>query len=162
MRKLVLLVLLVLLAACKRHAAGVVVDGDWDEPAWQAAQRGQFMDGGALARPSSEVRFVRGGAALYVALYAADEDIEPGDAFDLTVGTQHVHVDAAGHVTPAGIVAKVGLDEGTLGDAHDDDEEWVVELALPVAAAGTPVSASRCDVPKDGVRRCGSWSGALK
>ena len=153
---------LLLVAACKPHAAGVVVDGDWDEPAWHTAQRGRFTDGGALARPSSEVRLVRGEHQLYVALYAADEDIEPGDAFELSVGSARVRVDAAGHVTPAGVVAKVGLDEGTLGDAHDDDEEWVVEVALPLVAAGTPVTASRCDVPKDGVKRCGSWSGALK
>jgi hypothetical protein len=156
------LALLLVVAACGKHGAGVVVDGDWDEPAWQKAQRGQFADGGALARPSSEVRFVRGEKALYVALYAADEDIEPSDAFHLTVGSQHVRVDAAGHVTPAGVIAKVGLDEGTLGDAHDDDEEWVVEVALPPAPAGTAVSAARCDVPKDGVKRCGSWSGALQ
>jgi hypothetical protein len=156
------LAFLLLLAACKRHAPGVVVDGDWDEPAWQQAQRGQFSDGGVLARPSSEVRFVRGEHALYVALYAADEDIEPTDAFDLAVGSQRIHVDAAGHVTPAGVLAKVGLDEGTLGDAHDDDEEWVVEIELPLAPPGTAVSASRCDVPKDGVKRCGAWSGALR
>jgi hypothetical protein len=152
----------VLVAACQRQAP-VVVDGDWDEPAWQHAhQRGRFTEHGALARPSSEVRFVRGARELYVALYAADEDIEPGDAFDLRVGSARVRVDAAGHVTPPDVVAKVGLDEGTLGDAHDDDEEWVVELALPLAPAGTPVTASRCDVPKDGIERCGSWSGALQ
>lgn len=153
---------LLLLAACKPHASGVVVDGDWDEPAWQHAQRGQFTDAGALARPSSEVRLVRGERELYVALYAADEDIEPDDAFELAVGATRVQVDAAGHVTPPGVVAKVGLDEGTLGDAHDDDEEWVVELALPLPPPGTPVTASRCDLPKHGGKRCGAWSGALK
>lgn len=156
------LAVLLFVAACKQHAAGVVVDGDWDEPAWRVAQRGRFTDGGTLARPSSEVRLVRGERQLYVALYAADEDIEPGDAFELSVGSARVRVDAAGHVTPADVVAKVGLDEGTLGDAHDDDEEWVVEVALPLAPAGTPVTASRCDVPKDGIQRCGAWSGALK
>jgi hypothetical protein len=105
---------------------------------------------------------VRRPEALYVALYAADEDIEPGDAFELAVGSQRVRVDTAGHVTPPGVTAKVGLDEGTLGDAHDDDEEWVVELALPPVPTGTATSASRCDVPKDGVKRCGAWTGVVR
>jgi hypothetical protein len=37
------LALVVVLAACKRPAPAVVVDGDWDEPAWQSAQREQFI-----------------------------------------------------------------------------------------------------------------------
>jgi len=40
----------------------------------------------------------------------------------------------------------------------------VLEVAIPLAATGFPqartldLKASRCDVTKDGVDRCGSWS----
>jgi hypothetical protein len=60
----------------------------------------------------------------------------------------------------------VGMDlDGTINDPHDEDEEWVVEAALPWSSLGvTPTPGvriaariSRCDTPKDGKRRCGSW-----
>ena len=52
----------------------------------------------------------------------------------------------------------------TIDDARDEDEEWVVELALPLAAlppGATAIHAARCDTPKDGVRRCGAWEDRL-
>ena len=58
-----------------------------------------------------------------------------------------------------------GCDEGTIDDAEDDDEEWVVELAIPLPRVGRSplaVKASRCDVPKDGIERCGRWAGNLR
>lgn len=151
------------------HATGAIaIDGDWDEPDWQQrAFRGQFVgDDGKLARPSSEVRLLRDDQNLIVALYAADENIETRDAFDFAIGSVSLHVDATGKVTPelAGVVAKTGFDEGTLDNAQDDDEEWVVELAIPLAAVGKgslAVKASRCDVPKDGRQRCGHYAGTV-
>jgi len=183
--------LLVALAACKRHEAApathgdpspathrdpdvvakttmpITIDGDWDEHDWPArAFRAQFVgDDGNLARPSSEVRMLHDGQQLFVALYAADENIETRDAFDLTVGDLSLHVDARGNVSVSGVRAKSGFDEGTIDDAHDDDEEWVVELAIPLARVGPsplPVKVSRCDVPKDGIQRCGHWSGRVR
>lgn len=63
--------------------------------------------------------------------------------------------------------ARVVMDmDGTLNDAQgEDDEEWVAFVALPwanlgiAAAPGTRVHLqfSRCDVPKDGIKRCGEW-----
>lgn len=56
--------------------------------------------------------------------------------------------------------------DGTIDDAKDDDEEWIVEAALPLAAIGGSagrtlrVGLGRCDTPKDGTRRCGSWGHA--
>jgi hypothetical protein len=147
------------------------IDGEWDESDWsKRAFRGQFRgDDGQLARPSSEIRLLHDDGAVIVALYAADENIETRDAFDLTLGALTLHVDATGKLTPAipGVRAAVGYDEGTLDNPKDDDEEWVVELAIPTEATGMTrdapraVRASRCDVPKDGIRRCGSWSGNL-
>lgn len=61
---------------------------------------------------------------------------------------------------------EVGIDrDGTMNDASDEDEEWVVEARIPLASLGissTPgarvrFAASRCDVPRaGGPRRCGS------
>ena len=151
------------------HTTGPIqIDGDWEEPDWpQHAFRGQFVgDDGALARPSSEVRMLRDDKDLVVALYAADENIETRDAFDLTVGAVTLHVDATGKVTPEipGVRAKTGFDEGTLDNAKDDDEEWVAEVAIPLDKVGRghlQVKASRCDVPKDGTQRCGHWNGSV-
>jgi hypothetical protein len=62
---------------------------------------------------------------------------------------------------------KLGVDkDGTLNDPHDQDEEWVIEAALPLRALGiTPkpgvrimIDISRCDTPKHSPsKRCGSW-----
>jgi hypothetical protein len=182
------LLLALLVAACKRHAAApppaktshdavphttmpIAIDGEWDEHDWpQRAFRAQFVgsDGG-LSRPSSEVRMLHDDSDLIVALYAADENIETRDAFDFAIGPVALHVDATGKVTPplAGVRARTGFDEGTLDNPKDDDEEWVVELAIPLAATGLTkgvhqdVKASRCDIPKDGIQRCGSWHGSV-
>lgn len=178
------LIALVALAACNKHeeapkrleadvvprAQGAVkIDGDWEEPDWsQHAWRAQFNGSdGRLARPSSEVRLLHDDHDLLVALYAADENIESRDAFDFTAGPVSLRVTAPGVVTPAidGVRAKSGFDEGTLDDAHDDDEEWVVEIAIPLALVGKQplaVKASRCDVPKDNIQRCGQWAGSVR
>lgn len=176
------LIALVALAACsskhreppKPHAPDgvprgtVKIDGDWEEPDWShTAWRAQFTSSdGELARPSSEIRLLHDDHDLLVALYAADENIETRDAFDFSAGPVSLRVDATGKVTPAipGVRAKTGFDEGTLDDPRDDDEEWVVELAVPLTLVGAPplaIKASRCDVPKDNVQRCGEWAGSV-
>jgi hypothetical protein len=63
----------------------------------------------------------------------------------------------------------VGHDvDGTIDDVRDDDEEWIVEAAVPLEQLGlgsqggrVGVTVSRCDVPKDGIERCGSYKGVL-
>ena len=55
--------------------------------------------------------------------------------------------------------------DGTLDDPRDDDEEWVVELAIPyslLGIRGTPdqslsFSVKRCDTPKGRATVCGAW-----
>ncbi len=154
------------------HTSGPIrIDGDWDEPDWpQHAARFQFVGSdGQLARPSSEVRFLYDESNLYVGLYAADENITTAtDAFELTVGTVALRLDPKGTVTPARADVKVGIDaDGTLDKPDDDDEEWKLEVSVPLSATGlapgnrVPIQASRCDVTKDGVKRCGSWTGTL-
>jgi hypothetical protein len=66
--------------------------------------------------------------------------------------------------------ARVGADyDGTVNKVGDFDEEWAVEVAVPLASLslgkpgpGTrvPVRVSRCEVAYDGVRACGSWGSA--
>jgi hypothetical protein len=63
--------------------------------------------------------------------------------------------------------AKVAVDaDGTLNQIGDNDEEWVVEMSMPLAALGVtgaapgvriPFSVRRCEVGHDGVHGCGSW-----
>jgi hypothetical protein len=63
--------------------------------------------------------------------------------------------------------AQVAIDrDGTLNRIHDNDEEWVVEMALPLhdlgivsPGPGTRIrfAVSRCEVGYDGVHACGGW-----
>lgn len=168
------------LAGCKSKSkldpapvarSGFTIDGELDEPAWNAtAQRGVFVgDDGKPARPYSELRWLRDAGHLYVGLYAADEDIRSSDAFELAIGTFGLHITADGKVqrrlglpeelVPAPPEVHVGVDrDGTLDVPTDDDEEWVVEVELPTALVGDEhLHARRCDHPKVGTERCGAY-----
>lgn len=155
-------------------AAAIRCDGELDELAWRSpARTGPFLDDrGETAAPYSEARFLRDDRFLYVALYAADEDVEPGDEFTLELrsprGHVTLHLGARGALAPAIAGAQHAVDlDGSLGDPSDDDEEWIVEAALPLAAIpfgadGTlDARVTRCDTTKDHVRRCGAWRGRL-
>lgn len=149
-------------------------DGELDEVAWRTpARTGAFVDAtGEKAAPYSDARFLRDDKYLYVALYAADEDIRSTDAFvlDLASGRGHTRIRfmAGGKLAPELKGAKIAVDtDGSIDQPQNDDEEWVVEAALPLAdlpfAADGSVSArlERCDVTKDHVRRCGRWAGTI-
>ncbi|HEY1812553.1 MAG TPA: hypothetical protein VGG74_09430 [Kofleriaceae bacterium] len=169
--------LLIVLAACQGSSkldavrqgpaphTRIQLDGELTEPAWNAvAVRGVFLgDDGGQARPYSELRILRDETHLYVALYAADQNIQSDDAFDVTVGALHAHLTAGGTATPATVRIAVDRD-GTLDDPHDEDEEWVVESAMPLDELGPApiaIKAKRCDVVKTGERRCGRWTGTI-
>lgn len=55
--------------------------------------------------------------------------------------------------------------EGTPNDPSNNDEEWVIEMAIPLASLGQKGAhgekiglwVSRCDTPKDQPRSCGDW-----
>lgn len=173
-RSLALVAAAALAAACQgpskidqledHHHTRIEIDGTLDEPAWNhLAIRGVFTADGQPMRPYSEARFLRDETHLFVALYAADEDIRSDDAFDVTAGPLHAHFTAGGGVTPATARAAVDRD-GTLDTPGDFDEEWIVEAALPLDELGpapVAVTASRCDTLKSGARRCGWWSGSI-
>jgi hypothetical protein len=163
------------------HAAGPIrVDGEVDEPAWQEhiARTGSFRDdSGALARPYSDARAAWDAAtgSLYLTLYAADEDIRTStgaagtdDAFELELGGTSFRVTADGHAIGAPAGVELGLDrDGTANDPADDDEEWVIEMKIPLAAIGlegrpgasTHFAMRRCDTLRTGARLCGTFGG---
>ncbi len=149
----------------------IKIDGEWDEHDWSArALRGQFVgkDGG-LSRPSSEVRFLRDDQDLFVGLYAADDNILSTDAFELDLAGRVLRIDATGKVTPELSGVRVAVDrDGTLDNPSNFDEEWLIELAIPLASVNLDrdghagVTASRCDTPKHGPESCGTWSGTIE
>jgi hypothetical protein len=172
-----------------RARASIVLDGDSDDPGWTAppgpARTGPFrFASGARARPYADARVVWGDDQLYVLLYAADEDIRSrGEHFRLTFsrGGRSFALD----VTPDGQVRGTVRDErgassgwpsgahasreidGTLDDPRDRDEEWSVELALPLASlgmkgergesAGFSVAHCRRQADATAAGGCGGW-----
>ncbi len=152
------------------HAPGpITLDGDTDDPGWLLppgpARTGDFLfRSGKPARPQSEARLVWGGEYLYLALYAADDDIEShndqpdgpnglDDAF-LVVFSQG-DVEYAIEVSPRAVIthairrgrgawdltwnsgahASKEVD-GSINNPKDTDEEWGVELAVPFESLG--------------------------
>ncbi len=175
------------------HALGAIsVDGELDEPSWDSSARtGGFVRGdGAPARPFSEVRVTWRDGILYVGLYAADEDIRSSKP---AAGQASAALDDAFNLVLAGTTGKRTLDlfadgrlvarregtaaawetlptaahdaDGTLDDPADDDEEWVVEVAIPLRELGLrgekgerlSLTARRCDTPKNQRRTCAAW-----
>ncbi len=147
--------------------APIVCDGELDEIAWRSpARTGPFVDDrGGQAAPYSDARLLRDDKFLYLALYAADEDIRSSDEFVVELGRKTWHFTAGGVMSPAGTI-RVDVD-GTVDEPSNDDEEWVVEAAVPLVEVpfGRDGSVTarivRCDVTKDRVKRCGSWKGVI-
>lgn len=173
---------------------GIALDGDFDDPGWaKGAKTGSFVDElGAPARPYTDARVAWGDGMLYVGFYSADENIVTNtDRADgplwladdvhlaLTIGDREYSIDAS----PAGTItdgvrtrggpadyswsseAKIAKEmDGTLNDTSDADEEWLVELAIPLKSLGLQgktgesmgVRMRRCDTTKAGARSCAS------
>jgi hypothetical protein len=60
--------------------------------------------------------------------------------------------------------------DGTMNQPEDEDEEWIVEGAIPLRSLGVEgagrgaslrVELRRCDTPKGGTARCGEYRGEL-
>lgn len=156
-----------------KTTAAVVIDGQWQDPDWNATSlrfkfRGLNGDDADLARPYSEARFLHDDTNLYVGLYASDNNIESTDAFDLAIGPLALRFTADGKVSPAAPDVHVAVDrDGTLDDPSNRDEEWKLEISIPLAnigaAPGQTVEGhvARCDTPLHATRRCGEWRGQL-
>jgi hypothetical protein len=158
------------------------------------ARTGPFVDAaGVESRPYSEARTVWGDGHLYFSLYAADEDIRSrtserdgplwlDDSFRLVFtqpdGERSIEVSPRGVITDARRSPGGAFDyawesgahvspevDGTVNDARDSDEEWVIEMAIPFEALGMNgergetigFSVQRCDTPKGAARVCSAW-----
>jgi hypothetical protein len=185
------------------RASGVItIDGDTDDPGWggppEPARTGPFaLSNGAPASPYSEARLVWEGPYLFLALYAADEDIRsrgcpgadasPGDdcaidSFRLTLsrgelqyvievsprGIEDESIRSAHDASPRAWAsgAHVASErDGTPDDPSDTDEEWRVEMAIPLDAFGVRAEPGealglrlrRCDRPKNAATECAQW-----
>ncbi len=126
-------------------ATPVKIDGELDQKDWHAAARsGAFHDpSGAELVPYSDARFLWGPGVLYVGLYAADADLRSDrDRFSVSLSaggkTVRFAVDPACRLHGAeGLGVRVGCDmDGTLDKEGDDDEEWLAEMAIPLASIG--------------------------
>lgn len=168
-------------------------DQGWTMPPGPARTGGFLLANGATARPYSETRLVWGDGYLYLSLYAADEDVETrttkhdgplwlDDSFRVTLwrpGTEYViEVSPKAVITDSiredggaydyswesGAHASHELD-GTMNKPDDEDEEWVIELAVPFGSIGLKgeagesigFSVRRCDTPKQASRVCASF-----
>jgi hypothetical protein len=161
-----------------------------------------FKDSGGKGMvPYSEAKLRWGDGKLYFLLYAGDLDLEgtvtdtdgavsKDDSFHLELGgpdgVRVIEVSVLGTVADSVCPAAggpcdsgwqsravVAVDrDGTVNRVGDNDEEWVVEMALPFdaialpgAKAGTriPFAVRRCEIGRDGPHACGSWGmGALQ
>jgi hypothetical protein len=172
-------------------------DPGWVRPPGPA-RTGAFVFGNeARASPYSEARLVWGGEYLYLALFASDEDIESqtdqpdgpigqGDAFRVVFSQPGVEY--AIDVSPNAVITdstrrgEGGWDltwssgahasrelDGTINLPKDLDEEWAIELAVPLVSIGMKgepgenigLSLRRCDTPKGSPRVCAGWGEGL-
>ena len=162
----------------------IELNGELEEETWRGSGRtGAFLSPGTHdpARPYSDARVMHDATNLYVGLYAADQEMKSkSDAFQLafidprdgstlllSIGVDKVvkekrMVNGQSQAWSSGI--KFGIDaDGTLDDPSDEDEEWIIEAAIPLASLGLEhgreirASFARCDTPKGSEERCGSW-----
>jgi hypothetical protein len=173
-------------------------DPGWTKEPGPARTHAFMLPDGTPARPFSEVRMVWGDGYLYFSLYAADEDIESrttapdgplwlDDAFRVVftrgdtdyaieVSPRAILTDSIRHGGgkwdygwQSGAHASPEMD-GTLNDAHNTDEEWVIEMAVPFESVGLKgesgeaigFAVSRCDTPKNSSRVCAGWGDAAQ
>ena len=165
-----------------RAARAPTPDGKLDEPDWvRAGSTGAFVDAtgaGALVA-HTEARVLWDDAGLYLALYAADEDIGDDDHLDVTLagadggvftwelppnGKVRCRLGKGACGPMAGVTGAADSD-GTLNDSSDDDEEWTAEVAIPWAALGASapparlaINFGRTDRPKGHPQRRLAWS----
>jgi hypothetical protein len=172
-----------------RAPGAVTLDGDNDDPGWTRApgpaRTGPFVAaGGEPARPYSDARLLWGDGHLYMLLYAADDDIRTGeDGFRVHLsraGVEYtIEVSAGGVVQAAARDAHGVLDPAWRSDAHlsreidgtpdddrDADEEWSLELAVPLASLGmrgqpgeaAGFAVERYDASRSRASVCSHWS----
>lgn len=135
------------------------LDGEGDEKAWLVAKptRAFSSTNGGPGRPHAEVRASWDDSALYLLFYAGDEDLEEDDSMGAALigangKTVQFTVSPKGTVNGAKAIQAAVDADGSMADAGDDDEEWLVEAAIPWALMGKTdtvhVRFTRHDRPK--------------
>jgi hypothetical protein len=168
-------------------------DPGWTRPPGPARTHAFLEPNGVPARPFSEVRALWGDGHLYFSLYAADNDIRSrtdqpdgplwlDDSFRVTFtqGSVEYVIEVSPRAVVTDSIRGTGGEpdyswnsgvhvsrelDGTLNDSRDDDEEWVIEMAVPFESIGLKgergesigFSARRCDTPKEEGRTCAAW-----
>ncbi len=168
-------------------------DRGWLGTPGPARTGGFLLPSGKAAIPYSEARLVWGDGYLYLALYASDEDIEcrgdqpdqpfalddafrlrfsrPGVEYEIDVSPTAVITDSIRRrggewdlSWNSGAHASREID-GSLNEPKNRDEEWAVELAIPLESldmAGERgeilrMSLSRCDSLRGAPPICSAW-----
>jgi hypothetical protein len=157
-----------------RSSEPMVLDGKLDDEAWKRGESSPTfvdVDGRHPVVPHTEARAAFTAQALWVGIYAADEDLISDDAVGFTAfaGTTRQtrwSLNPAGALSCGGALCSADAGEarvrglvdadGTLDARADDDEEWAAELELPWPVLGLkpggllPVTFFRRDRLKDG------------
>jgi hypothetical protein len=168
-------------------------DPGWLRPPGPARTGDFVLPNGKQAVPYSATKLVWGDGFLYVALYASDLDIEthtdqpdgpvwledafrvvffrPGVEYELDLSPKAVISDsirrdggARDFAWSSGAHASKEMD-GSLNNPKDRDEEWAIELAVPLESLemqGEPgetigLSLSRCDTLNGAPPVCAGW-----
>ena len=164
------------------RASAPRLDGELDEQDWTTTARtARFVDAieGESTTPYTEARAVYDDEGLWLALYAADEDVRSTDRMGALLrapdgATFIVEIDPTGHVRwhapssaamplPEGVTAAVDAD-ATLDIDDLEDEEWVAEIHVPWRALGMDgpgdVRANffRRDQPRGSLMRSLAWT----
>ncbi|MBK7862554.1 MAG: hypothetical protein IPJ65_28890 [Archangiaceae bacterium] len=157
------------------------LDGELDEPVWHAAAATEAFvnDGSKRVVPHTEARAAYDAEKLYLALYSADAKLQSSDEVEVRFGehgavamgpdgSARCQFGAAADCAAAGVVTKLERD-GDVDADKEEDEEWIVEVAVPWKVLGAdrhpaelPVAFSRSETldgqPLKEVwsRRCGA------
>jgi hypothetical protein len=184
---------LLVVAACKGHGTSSapscaeapleapfaqvapVIDGKLDEPAWLVPSASRpFVDAERPEAiiPHTEVRALWDAQNLYVAFYAADEDIRSTDYVGLVIGPSRWEIAPSGalrcarEVDCSGVRAQADTD-GKIDQPDPEAEEWTAELVIPwrvlgrdAAPAELQVNFVRRDQPKGSPVRQLVWTHA--
>ena len=107
---------------------------------------------GALDHFTVQIRRAADPAVLYRLEIAPNRTL-----YDARITDDHADAHWASHLV-------LGADlDGTFNNPKDEDEEWLIESALPLASLQAKpgdellIGIERCDTPKDGVHSCGAW-----
>ncbi len=175
---------------------GELGEHDWNRA---LRSHGFLAADGKESHPYSEASFLWDEENLYLGLYAADQNLvshlQPGGSPVEGEDIFHVVLFLADggrvilDVAPSGVFSAERQDskgspvpgwksqwqlaadrDGTLNDDSDEDEEWVIEAALPWSALGVKPApgteigmfASRCDTPKASGKSCGSFGSLVQ